>query len=431
MFKYTHDYIILVKKYMRIIDTMFGIISAITMIIYPIFAIIVHLGNFYINLTVLILSFIYFLCITFIKNRKRTFASIYKWIRVLLSAIALGINFYSVYISATNTNGLSIILSCVMVICFILKIAVNIIYDLFVPKLELIYMCVIEDLKPVARIVDPVMKTFTRKPLFGFGDEETPDELKKMLLEVGKELEKEQERGIQHSTEINFIKLVNNEKFEDRKDANLTNLISKFLNSENEEILKNVLINKDEFYRYQYSHREDKNLIEDLLSKGPKKSNVTFEEFSNLINEIVSSLKLKLEINNFKYLSDVEAYDFQNNNHCEKIMIDIVEVLKATQSIYYLYGFKQLKKSEIDEDILRILTLCFSIAIDDENATEVKEELYKSRFALLEKIALKNLIKYDDSNKDEVSIYTKIIQNYTNKNIDIINSFADFIELSN
>ena len=75
--------------------------------------------------------------------------------------------------------------------------------------------------------------------------------------------------------------------------------------------------------------------------------------------------------------------------------------------------------------------MCLSIALSDENSNEVKEALYQIRTNAFKNIAFKILIKKDEkAKKDSENIYTNLINKYTNRNISIINSFIDLINLS-
>ena len=98
MFDYTKDYLILLKRDFKRVDIFFGIMNIIITMVYPIFAIFVKLGNFYVNISVLILAIIHGI-VTLIVGDKARFKvnRAYSWAKILLSTVSLAINIYSIY----------------------------------------------------------------------------------------------------------------------------------------------------------------------------------------------------------------------------------------------------------------------------------------------------------------------------------------------
>ena len=117
---------------------LFSIISILAMLSYPIIQIYLDKGNRYVNIGVLIVSLIYGIFWLILgSNKAYKINRIYKYSKLFLNLISLLINAYAIYITATNFNLISVVVSIIMGISFICNLIFNIMYDIITRKISL------------------------------------------------------------------------------------------------------------------------------------------------------------------------------------------------------------------------------------------------------------------------------------------------------
>ena len=126
-----------IKERNRRLNLLVSIISILIMLTHPIYSIITGKGNYYVNIGVLVVSIIYGLFWLSLGSKKKyKINRIYKWSRLFLQAVALSINSYSIYITCTNFNFVSVVMSIAMGTFFVLNISFNVMYEIATYKFE-------------------------------------------------------------------------------------------------------------------------------------------------------------------------------------------------------------------------------------------------------------------------------------------------------
>ena len=367
MFDYTRDYIEVLKRDFKRADLAFSIINIIATIVYPIFAIIAKLGNLYINIAVLILALIYSGLQLFIGDSKKLkMDRVYTWSRIALSTVALCINIYSIYVATTNVNGVAIILATIMTIFWILKVLVNLLYDILMPRLQTLGLCLIEDSKPYCKKADFVSELVTRKPLFNLS-EETPEEVKRVVSKSRLAHDSMKREAINKEIKNEYLSLMDNDG-----SIELTELIIKGLS------LDNVIVDKKRFMHQEFSNSLDNEALDRLIRGGATKAGLTPMELSYYVDKLVA--KNQANAATVKgYMNDSLTLDYKNDKEFRRLLEAFSLTLICMQKIIYMYGFKQIDKDNIGDLELTALILALSIALDDENKLEAKEELLKLR----------------------------------------------------
>ena len=119
------------------ISLFFSILSILAMLAYPIFSIVTKRGNLYINIAVLAVTALYGLFWIIFGNKKAyKIDRVFKWSKLLLSAISLGVNAYAIYVTATNFNIVSMLINFAMGAFFIFNVVFNILYDVVTYKIN-------------------------------------------------------------------------------------------------------------------------------------------------------------------------------------------------------------------------------------------------------------------------------------------------------
>ena len=364
MFDYTKDYLDLLKRDFKVCDLAFGIINGIVTIAYPIFAMVVKLGNLYINIAVLVLALIYVGMQLILGDNKRfKMNRVYSWLRILLSTISLCINIYSIYVATTNVNGVAIILSTIMTIFWILKVLVNLLYDIIMPRLQTLGLCIVEDCKPYASKADFVSELVTNKPLFGFS-KETPEEVSKVVSKAKKASEAMQECAINKEINNEYLKLI-----DDDGNIEVTDLIMKGLS------LENVIVDKNRYMHQEFFNTLNPDELDKLIKSGPLKAGLTPMQVSYYVDKLSEGNSINSEIVS-RYIND-DSVDYKNEKEFKKLLQAFSLTLITMQKIIYMYGFKQIDGNSLSDLDLTALVLALSIALNDSDKIEAKEELLK------------------------------------------------------
>ena len=135
-------------------------------------------GILYVNIILVSLYVIYtiFEIVTFKKEMKKTkviVARSYKWTKLLIKAFTLGSSLYSIYLASTDADGISIIMSTLMIILWIIQVLLEIVIIVMEPKVRLLIAGVLGDLNPHVERFNSLFKTHAQLPV---------DEYKKKLI---------------------------------------------------------------------------------------------------------------------------------------------------------------------------------------------------------------------------------------------------------
>ena len=128
------------KRYILILKYIFLSISALTVI----YNIVVKAGNLVINCSLLGLLVVYSVVDAILKAKQKPNASkkvrlAYAWLKIFLNAAALTSSLYSLYSATANeVKPYAIVLATLSMIMFVLKVLIEICYDIFLSKWELL-----------------------------------------------------------------------------------------------------------------------------------------------------------------------------------------------------------------------------------------------------------------------------------------------------
>lgn len=174
MFKYTliaKDIIIRdIKKYVALFKYAFLAIN----VGYYVFAIVTGLGYLWANIALLAVILLYFIFTVITQNIKMKTAKkrvkrTYKWIKIGIKAITLGATLYGIYIAANAVNPISIIITTLMIILWVLETLLEIISEVVASKIDLLiagWKKDIEDIKkPVSKVGNFFRKLKGEEPI--------------------------------------------------------------------------------------------------------------------------------------------------------------------------------------------------------------------------------------------------------------------------
>ena len=134
MFKNTRESISKIIKIYKIAKNIFNYGLNGLMIIYLSLAISFSTGNFIANLIILPITVIMFVLSVFVdlseeKKTKRKLKGtkhIFKWGKILTNAFSLGVTLYGMFIAASMVSPLSIILTTLLIIMWIIKVMIEV-----------------------------------------------------------------------------------------------------------------------------------------------------------------------------------------------------------------------------------------------------------------------------------------------------------------
>ena len=125
------------KALFKKLNLIFSILSILLMLSFPIFSLITKRGNSYINIAVLVVTIIYGLLWLILGSKKAyKIDRIFKWSKLLLSAISLGVNIYSIYLTSKDFNIFSFLITLFMGAFWVFNVIFNILYDIVSYKLH-------------------------------------------------------------------------------------------------------------------------------------------------------------------------------------------------------------------------------------------------------------------------------------------------------
>ena len=195
MFIYTIAYFQKLIDDFKTAGYIFNVFSPLIYIVYLIYAIFVPVGYTWANITLLCITVAYliFYLVTYdakeksIKKTKRKIRHIFKAIKLSVNAMTLGITIYGIYVAATHTTTLSVVLSCFMALFWALQVGIEILTYFLEFQTELFLAALEADkdnlMKPIAAVGNFVKKVVGKEP-------EQPKEPKKILKFLNKAVEK-------------------------------------------------------------------------------------------------------------------------------------------------------------------------------------------------------------------------------------------------
>lgn len=136
------------KRYVLILKWIFLAFSFATVI----FDLIVGIGEPIINYCLLGLLLVYSVLDTVFRmvakpNPTKKLRIVYAWLRIVLNAAALTSSIYAIYKASTEVKPISIVLATLSIIMFILKVLVEICFEIFQSKWTLLKNAMIMDAK--------------------------------------------------------------------------------------------------------------------------------------------------------------------------------------------------------------------------------------------------------------------------------------------
>ena len=172
MFKYTRAAIVSVIHEFKIWSMIFTWGLFAVTVGYNIFAIVMDIGYLWANITslcIITLSTIFDLVTKSkdIKTVKRVVKRLVSWLKIVLKGAVLGLTIYGLYVASTEVNPLSIILTTLMIILWILTVLIEIITSVVVSKKAMFEQAWKEDInefkKPIETVENTVKKIFGKE----------------------------------------------------------------------------------------------------------------------------------------------------------------------------------------------------------------------------------------------------------------------------
>lgn len=186
MFKYTKASIGLLiddcKRYAKIFKYV-SLIATLGLLTYQIITGFMKGSNlvyFNIAIAVAFLAFAFVDLLFKSKSLKRTVKRIYKWLKIILKAITLGITIYEIYIADT-VDGIQIILTTLMILLWIASFISEVVVEVVQIRANEILVAVKQDIDDVKKPITTVSNVF--KKITGQEVEVKPvDEKKEKIL---------------------------------------------------------------------------------------------------------------------------------------------------------------------------------------------------------------------------------------------------------
>ena len=195
MFIYTRAYFQKLIDDLKTVSYAINVFSPLVYIVYLIYAIFLPFGYLWANIILLVITVAYlvFYLTTYdfkeksFKKTKSTVRHVCRGIKLGVGGLTLGITIYGIYVAATHTTVLSIVLSCFMVAFWFIQVAIELFTYIFEYQSELFIAAIEADkdtiLKPINAVGNFVKKVVGKEP-------EQPKEPKKILKVLDKTIEK-------------------------------------------------------------------------------------------------------------------------------------------------------------------------------------------------------------------------------------------------
>jgi hypothetical protein len=245
------------KKWTKVFKIVFSIFS----LLYLSYSFLVKNGNFYVNIILISLYSIYtfFELLTYKKDMKKVkkiIARSYKWSTLFLKAFTLGTLLYGIYVGTRNVDGISMILTTLMIILWTLQVLLEILVTIIEPRIKLFTAGIMADLKPVANVINFVKKDTFNVDLEGYKKEleildkkvvemKPPKDKKKFMLinRIKLPIFNKKQDQIEEA-KIDIVRKSKKQELKQLKKEELKQLKNDNLRLENKEEVKQLVRNK-------------------------------------------------------------------------------------------------------------------------------------------------------------------------------------------
>lgn len=164
MFKYTRAVLNETVSDLRFIWFLFCVVTQIIYLAYLIYTVIAKVGLIYLNIPLLIVSAIYLSVFLILhkyndkktKKARKISAHVKTIIKLAINAVALSVAVYGIYVASTNTDGISIMLTTLMLIFWCAQVVLEIIVMFFEKKADQISWALQKDVEPVTNAIDKI-----------------------------------------------------------------------------------------------------------------------------------------------------------------------------------------------------------------------------------------------------------------------------------
>ena len=164
MFKYTRAVLNETVSDLRFIWFLFCVVTQIIYLAYLIYTVIAKVGLIYLNIPLLIVSAIYLSVFLILhkyndkktKKARKISAHVKTIIKLAINAVALSVAVYGIYVASTNTDGISIMLTTLMLIFWCAQVVLEIVVMFFEKKADQISWALQKDVEPVTNAIDKI-----------------------------------------------------------------------------------------------------------------------------------------------------------------------------------------------------------------------------------------------------------------------------------
>lgn len=159
MFDYTTAAGRLIIKDFKKISQVIRVVYLVFTLGYFVYVLIAQTGNFWANLafSILFLGYMVLDLISFkikVNLAKKIVQKIYKYGRLTMSAITLGGNLYAMYLATSDTSSITIIISTLLIILWVLQVLLEVVIMVLEPRIKCLYAGVLKDISPVVNVLN-------------------------------------------------------------------------------------------------------------------------------------------------------------------------------------------------------------------------------------------------------------------------------------
>ncbi len=382
-------FIVLLDDIKRLLKT-FEILSLLITLIYAVAAIFLDVGNFWINIVIVIVASIYGIVNLIIKSPQ--IGKVYKALKLIISAISLTISIYGIYASTVSTNGITIIISTLMVIFWILQFLTLIMQLVLNRHIQMLKVCALEDMRPLLKL-QRATNAFR-------GKEDTYEELDEASLAKLNELHRKSELIKEKKNKEDISNKKKNTKtiIEDaKKEAELIDL-STFIKKSITKCAVDKVVSLKPFLAENSNHKIANRLLSFGLVKDVSENELRITAGSLILKELPKINYDKLSLASFVRNQKIDYQELLKNND------QMIDLLILAEKIIYIYGFPEIRPNyQLTDNTLKALILALEIiALEDTSKYHDLYELAKLDANALNKTKrLANNIKDGFSNLKE------------------------------
>ena len=142
----------------------FSLITQVLYIAYLLYVIIANISNMHVNITLCILSVCYLIFFLVIHSKHDKFAKVtkrivrrsYKWSKLAINCFTLGVAVYGIYLTSNNANVITVVLTALMIIFWIMQVILEIIIYFFEQKYDLLIAGLERDVEFISKPVNTI-----------------------------------------------------------------------------------------------------------------------------------------------------------------------------------------------------------------------------------------------------------------------------------